>query len=86
MTFTYKSLDIYKFITVLSLYFTYIKISNVYKLNQNKLNGNLQISLKIHKKEKKKPNKWDKLKFLEYIKMQTSGRGSQRKHIQLMWY
>lgn len=57
MTFTYKSLDIYKFITVLSLYFTYIKISNVYKLNQNKLNGNLQISLKIHKKEKKKPNK-----------------------------
>lgn len=55
MTFTYKSLDIYKFITVLSLYFTYIKISNVYKLNQNKLNGNLQISLKIHKKEKKNP-------------------------------
>ena len=55
MTFTYKSLDIYKFITVLSLYFTYIKISNVYKLSQNKLNGNLQISLKIHKKEKKHP-------------------------------
>ena len=56
MTFTYKSLDIYKFITVLSLYFTYIKISNVYKLSQNQINGNIQISLQTHKK-KRNPNK-----------------------------
>jgi len=31
-------------------------------------------------KEKKKNSKSDKLKFQEYKNMQTSGRGSQKKH------